>query len=213
LNRGLTPLVAAVPLVLGAGCFNPDLSSEIGCNNGECPGDLECVDGVCVADGDGPQDASQRPRLDADGPTDADTRPDTAIDSPDGALNESDANARITCNPLTHESCSDDKPRCAFIATTALEPYNGFFGCVPDEGDVGRGEACAYELPTGDNHYDNCVSGLICGDDSLCQSLCDRGQIDPKACEDEGTTAQCEAPTFIAPDVYPYGVCIGDSPI
>src|SRR5262245_8770161 len=71
-------VVIAVHALAGAGCFEPQLQTDLPCANGLCPEGQDCVDGVCRPEGfvsaDGPlgtADAAPQidgnPFLDSDG--------------------------------------------------------------------------------------------------------------------------------------------------
>jgi hypothetical protein len=194
-------IAAALSLIL-AGCFNPDLSSDIPCASGEesCPRSMECIDGYCRADG-----ARER---DADGIADADDIPD-ADDTPDAssdrdARSSADAALATPCDPLISEDCgSGVTNRCAFIATSSGPPYDGYFGCVAPLGNQQIGDPCDYLLPGGEGFYDDCRTGLLCGAGRSCQRICELGQ--DESCNSD--PALCEPPDVIEPDVSPLGLC------
>ena len=64
------------------------------------------------------------------------------------------------CNPLTQAGCMAGE-KCTWLLDALMPQYVGHVGCAPD-GTAAQGEACMYGAP-GASGYDNCKSGLVCG--------------------------------------------------
>jgi hypothetical protein len=200
-GAGRRYLLAGALWLLVAGCFDPDLSSDIPCaaDRERCPSAMECIDGFCRSGSGSAHDAQPKPSIDASDPSDAAARLDAGRPTPDAA-------PVVDCHPLSHEGCVEPRSRCAFITTSTLPPYEGSFGCVEPIGNQQLGELCDYAIAEGATLYDDCRSGLMCGPEFTCQRVCEFGQDD--SCD--GDPSLCEPAAMLAPDVDPFGICAPD---
>jgi hypothetical protein len=79
------------------------------------------------------------------------------------------------CNPLMQAGCATGQ-KCTWLVDALMPQYVGHLGCAPD-GTGNAGDACMYGAP-GANGYDNCKSGLVCGNyrggAGICKQICDQ---------------------------------------
>jgi hypothetical protein len=79
------------------------------------------------------------------------------------------------CNPLTQAGCLAGE-KCTWLLDALMPQYVGHIGCAPD-GTAQQGESCTYGAP-GENGYDNCAKGLVCGNyrggTGFCKKICDQ---------------------------------------
>ncbi len=83
--------------------------------------------------------------------------------------------AAVVCNPLTQTGCATGE-KCTWLVDQVTPTYVGHIGCAPG-GTATAGQACMYGAP-GPSGYDNCATGLVCGDyrggTGVCKTICDQ---------------------------------------
>jgi hypothetical protein len=189
-----------------AGCFDPEIPSRLACSSGEkeCPSSQECFEGLCYRSDELPLGFDASPDHDGDVDIDASAidAGDADADAPADAGRPADAAVPVQCSPRTQQPCSLFE-RCAFVATTTEEPFEGFLGCVSMAGadTSGNADACEYSNSAREGVFDTCQPGLLCRDGAGCRAACD---LDAPECP-VGTT--CQPIDFTQPDLHPFGLC------